>query len=286
MALTKGFEKMALDTSSWVVSTPYGSNWFKDLKMRNKLFLAFLVMISLLVLISAVALIGQNRVTTTVDDLINRDFRLTELSLKSDVAMLMARRGEKDYLLRYKEVGFEEANLKYVTQVKTEAANLRQNMLEVKNLGIDKQVTAQAEAVDQAITEYETTFLATVAQIEKRGYVDSGIEGQFREKVHEIETAVDSNHLDNTLLVDLLTMRRHEKDYLLRGDEKYIVKLHETVVQFKKDLSGVDLNPSEKEHLVTLADEYQALFDQLTQLDMQIAANTEAFRQAVPFVTS
>ncbi len=254
--------------------------WFNNLKIRNKLITVFLVMIGLTIIVSVIALVSQSSAQNTVDDLLNTDVRITELSLKTDIAMLMARRNEKDYQLRYQDLGFEEARAKYVTQAQEEVAAIHANIAEIKRLEIHAEDVDQIEVMDQAISEYASTFLAVVDLLEQRGHVDAGLEGQFREKVHEIEAVVEAENLDQ-LTIDMLTMRRHEKDYLLRGDEKYVADLHETVARFKTNVAATDLSPAEQAQLVNLADEYKALFDQLVQADVQIAAGIKTYREAV-----
>jgi methyl-accepting chemotaxis protein len=254
--------------------------WFNNLKIRNKLIGAFLVMIGLTIVVSIVALVSQNNARTTVNQLLDKDVYFAELSLQSDVAMLTARRREKDYLLRYKELGFEEARATYVTGVQNQVAIIHGYMAELKNLAPSEEDIAQIEMMDQAITEYETTFLAAVEVIEQRGHVDTGLEGQFRDKVHEIEDVVEAQGLDS-LMIDMLMMRRHEKDYLLRGEQKYIDRLHERVAQFKANVAATNLPPAEQETLTTLANEYQTLFDQLVEADAELADSIETYRAAV-----
>jgi len=51
-----------------------------------------------------------------------------------------------------------------------------------------------------------------------------GLTGSLRGAVHDIESKL--NEIDNLRLTSLmLTMRRHEKDFMLRRDEKYIGEL-------------------------------------------------------------
>ena len=254
--------------------------WYSDLKIRPKLILAFLIVVALTGVVGAIAAISQNSMNTQVDELVDKHIKKAQLALEIDGAMLMARRGEKDYLLRYKEYGFEEARNTYVTQVNDHVAAVHDYVAELKNLEILQEDVAQAETMDKAITGYETEFLDVVNLMEERGYVDLGLEGQFREKVHEIEDFVNSQGLDR-LTIDMLTMRRHEKDYLLRSEEQYVTKLHDSVTQFKVDVAATDISRADQDQLTTLADEYQTLFDQLVQLDIQIAAGIETYRTSV-----
>jgi signal transduction histidine kinase/DNA-binding response OmpR family regulator/CHASE3 domain sensor protein/F0F1-type ATP synthase assembly protein I len=255
-------------------------NWFNNLKIRNKLIGAFMVIIALLIIVSVIALSTQNYTQATITKVIDVENKILRLSLQSQNAMLMARRHEKDYLLRYKQLGFEEARAKYVTKVQTQVATILKYMDEIKQLETDPAEIATVETIKQAIAEYKTTFLAVVDLLEKRGFKDSGLEGQFRQDVHAIEKAVKVQNLDQ-LTIEMLTMRRHEKDYLLRADEKYIHRLHETVAQFKVNVAATDLSIAEKEQLTTLANQYQAKFDQLVQIDTQIVASIKNYRAAV-----
>lgn len=254
--------------------------WFNNLKIRGKLLSAFLLMIALSVAIGVVALVSQQNTAADSNQMVEVEGRIFSLSTASDNAMLMARRGEKDYLLRYKELGFAEARGKYVAQVTNQVAEIHKNMAAIKVLEDKQEDLARVDAIDKAATEYQTTFLATVDLIEKRGFEDTGLEGTLRDKVHAIEGTVASAGLDQ-LTIDMLTMRRHEKNYLLRGEEKYAQELHGAVAQFKADAAKTNLGQAKQQELITAADEYQASFDELVKGDAQIAAGRATYRDAV-----
>ncbi|MEL7146657.1 MAG: hypothetical protein AAFO69_09840, partial [Bacteroidota bacterium] len=70
-------------------------------------------------------------------------------------------------------------------------------------------------------------------QAEKdRGFKDFGLIGKMRENVHNLETALSRDDLQ----VLILTLRRHEKDYLLRLDDKYQSKLQETAGRLRSKI--------------------------------------------------
>ncbi|MEK8017070.1 MAG: response regulator [Candidatus Parabeggiatoa sp.] len=252
-------------------------NWFNNLKIRNKLIIAGLVMISLSLLISLIAILNQNNMQTIVTNVINVDGRVAQLNLQSQIAMLMARRSEKDYFLRYKQLGFEQARAQYVAKVQTQISDINTYLAEIKELEKHQQHIAAITVVEQAMMEYQNIFLVVVDLIEKRGFKDSGLEGQFRQKVHAIEAAVKDQNL-NLLRIDMLMMRRFEKDYLLRADENDITRLHETVAQFKVNVTQTDLSSFDKQRLTTLAKEYQTLFEKLVQINQKIASLMDRYR--------
>jgi methyl-accepting chemotaxis protein len=250
------------------------------LNLGKKLFMAFGVVLALTGVVGTVGVISLSQQLANVELLLNEGVYLAEMSELNQIAMLEARRNEKDYLLGYKTLGFEQARSTYLTGLQTQVAAIHDYLAETKRLENHAEDLARVDAIDQVISEYETTFLATVALIEQRGHKDTGLEGQFRSKVHDIEAATVTVGLDR-LTIDMLTMRRHEKDYLLRSEEKYVTSLHEAVDQFKTDLAATNLSVVEKAHLTTLAEDYQALFDQLVQTDVKIAASIETSQAAV-----
>jgi len=255
-------------------------SWFNNLKIKVKLLSAFLLMIGLSLAIGIVALVSQSNTRAATDQMVKVEGRIATLSLASDNAMLMARRGEKDYLLRYKELGFEEARGKYVAQVTEQVAAIHKNMAAIKALEGNEKDLARVDAIDKAIDQYETTFLTTVDLIEKRGFKDTGLEGKLRDRVHTIEGKVTTTgHAQ--LMIDMLTLRRHEKDYLLRGDEKYAQELRNAVGQFKADVAKTDLSAAKQQELISLADQYQSAFDELVKGDALIAASVATYRDAV-----
>jgi|GEM_PF-1358867 len=254
--------------------------WFNNLKIKVKLLSAFLLMIGFSLAIGVVALVGQSHAQAAARQMIAVDGQIANLSMASNDAMLMAQRAEKDYLLRYRELGFTEARNKYIVQVQKQVAAIHANMAAIKDLAYKNEDQDRVAAIDKAIARYETTFLATVDLLERRGFEDSGLEGKLRDRVHAIEGKVTAAGLDR-LTIDMLTMRRHEKDYLLRGDDKYVQELHDAVGQFKANVAKTNLDAAQQQELVSLVDDYQAAFDDLVQGDAQIAASVAVYREAI-----
>ncbi|RKZ91158.1 MAG: hybrid sensor histidine kinase/response regulator [Candidatus Parabeggiatoa sp. nov. 1] len=255
------------------------SNWFNHLKIRNKLIWAFMVMISLTIIVSVIAFISQHYTQATVTELLDVDGRVARLGWQSYSAMLMVQRSEKDYFLHYKPVGFEKARATYVNPVQTHVATIHEYMTELRQLESEEEHIAVTQTIDKAMVAYETTFQAVVDLLEKRGFKNSGLEGQFWESVHAIEEAIKAHKLDQ-LAIDMLTIRRHENAYLLQADDKHIPHRQQAIAQFKQHLADANMESGVKEQLVKLANQYQATFEQLVQIDTQIAAHIETYRAA------
>ena len=86
---------------------------------------------------------------------------------------------------------------------------------------------------------YDSSFKRIVEQIKVSGFKDFGYEGKLRVFAHELE----NNNLLNPY--ELLTLRRHEKDYLLRNEKEYVDKfdnLSETLLKkYQANLKASEL---------------------------------------------
>lgn len=118
------------------------------------------------------------------------------------------------------------------------------------------------DAIKDELSRYRFLFDSLITLISTRGFKDHGIIGEMRVNVHEIE---DSEHLLD--LAKLLMIRRHEKDYLLRKQDKYIEKLHKAVDILIEDIKNGNLPEKQKTRLSGLLVEYRNLFNQLVAID-------------------
>jgi len=207
--------------------------------------------------------------------------QVEQLATRIRVSMLQARRSEKDYMLRYREVGLDKARSDYVAKVQQNVEDIRKCVAAGLKLAETEEQKTLFQQISEANDQYETTFLKYVSLNEQKGYNDVGLAGQFLDKAEESEKAVAATNLEN-LQVDMLTIRRHERNYTLTGDEMHQKMLRQSVSQLKSDVAAAAMLPrTQRESLTQLVDEYQSLFDQVVQADKGIAASVEDFRSAV-----
>ena len=108
-----------------------------------------------------------------------------------------------------------------------------------------------------------------ISVLKQKGYKDYGKVGELRNKIHAVEEIVEKDEYK----VMLLMLRRHEKDYLLRGSQKYIDKFKQQVKVFTEVLSGDDSQNSIeiKNALVN----YEKLFLEMADLNSKIGNNSQ-----------
>src|SRR5438046_1255111 len=86
-----------------------------------------------------------------------------------------------------------------------------------------------------------------------------GLSGSLRTAVHGIEAKL--KEIDNPRLTSwMLMMRRHEKDFMLRRDQKYVGELKKAAAEFSKLLENPDIQPALKTDIAQKLEKYQTDF--------------------------
>jgi methyl-accepting chemotaxis protein len=105
---------------------------------------------------------------------------------------------------------------------------------DLDKLGMD---SSAAETLSQVIADYAKKFSQLVALQQQIGLTPTdGLYGQLRQSVHNVEDTLKRFEQD-TLLKHMLMLRRHEKDFMLRLDMKYIGRFKDQISSFKLALA-------------------------------------------------
>lgn len=119
--------------------------------------------------------------------------------------------------------------------------------------------------IDSALAIYNTTFSVLTSRINERGFKDHGLEGIMREYAHQLEnmhTAIP--------MTELLTLRRHEKDFMLRKEDRYIDRFNEVAAR-----ALLAMNQKGQQACAEILGNYQAAFRHLTALDYEIGVTPQ-----------
>ncbi len=180
---------------------------------------------------------------------------------------LNARRNEKDFLIRLdkKYAG------KHAKTVESVVAGLQQLR------GIDDEPEAQ-----ELISSIETNFASYVQQFSKVQQMwgevgltpKEGLRGELRKAVKTVETKLKAFELPQQT-VTMLMMRRHEKDFLMRKDPKYIKRMISRKAEFSEQLASTSIHDSDKAEILKLMDLYHEKFNQLAPLQLNLIPATK-----------
>ena len=118
----------------------------------------------------------------------------------------------------------------------------------------------QADAFGAGINMYAIRFQSVAGGQKNLGFDEKeGLQGKLRDAVHKAEARLGQVD-EPRLTVLMLMMRRHEKDYMLRGDETYANDLRKRVTEFEKLLATTALPDDTKAELKSLIEAYQQSF--------------------------
>ncbi len=187
--------------------------------------------------------------------------------------MLEARRSEKDFLLRRKE--------EYITKHANIMKSIKQDIATLIKDSPTPEFLADVKAAEDALNTYETAANHLMTTQVALGLSENlGLQGEMRKAVHNIEEAV--NKADEVqLLATMLMMRRHEKDFLLRENPKYIEAQKQRFERFIVELQNSTLSDYTKNQIAPLAQTYYDKFLALTKGTFAVNDTIEEVRTAV-----
>ncbi|MCD2176523.1 methyl-accepting chemotaxis protein [Rhizobium sp. C1] len=223
-----------------------------------------------LMLVAPLAICGIIAVTQVfhvrdgiIDRQTQRETQAVKLSRAADAAeidLLQLRRHEKDFLLR-KETSYSDKHAEYVIKTAKDLQALKENLPQ----GADP---AAIDAVAAALQAYGNTFVQLVAANSEIGLTpDDGLQGKMRTAAHDLEKQVNTGGHD-AVLADLLMLRRHEKDFIMRLDDKSRTQMGEVAAKLlarpDTDFGGTSARARAVVVIKTYIDAFKQLSDRLT----------------------
>lgn len=213
---------------------------------------------------------------------------------------------ENDKLSEYSQMDF------YTSQVLARAQDMRRaekefllkkdpTLLEIYNKSFDEAVEflkliaekpeaasqmAAIENLEKTLAMHKNEFEVLVVDMTEMGLNEKvGLKGELRSAVHNVEEKLKAANLD-ALTVKMLMMRRHEKDFMLRGATKYIDRIDKRRAEFAKLLPESGLSGAEQKEISSLLDTYQATFKKFAEMSIrieeEIAHADETFEKLTP----
>ena len=230
----------------------------------KSLKLKFLLQYGIIILLSVFLMIVMIFSLREISSFADTRTQTQELAMN----LFQMRKAEKEFIINdvssedfYKEKNSENINTfnYYLNQANSNIANLKGSSI-VKSEGVYDSLSE----VSVLTLKYTILFNTLVDKTYEKGFKNWGVEGRLRDAIHAIEKG--SVPYDKT---QMLTLRRCEKDFLLRKDLEYVEKFQK---EFKIFLSSVDKN-SNKE-LSRRAQEYHTRFLELVSKEKEIGLNS------------
>jgi hypothetical protein len=233
-------------------------------KIRTKLQLQSLLLVLLAVAIGIVAYAYIYRVSSydqlkdNIDELLILNPKITRYAgafLKEDAqSERFLKDGESSQLRKYQQ---------YILQTRELFLKILQNPLIEKIEGKENLKT-----IHQLILTHHKVFMSLVEKIKYRGFKDYGLEGKMRNAIHTLQ------NIDSLNQISLLTLRRYEKDYLLRKDLFYLDSLKsesKRLIQYTE----AKINKKDSVSLANLANITQVVHQYVTQFEKIVKTEYE-----------
>jgi methyl-accepting chemotaxis protein len=234
-----------------------GTGFFKSASIRTQI-----------AALAAVAAISFTAVAVTV---IAGSIYQSDLQAEADAArdsqsitravaygFLNARRREKDFLIRKDD--------SYIAKHAEVMAEIYENLERLE----DPAVANLTRDVLAGLRTYEAQF-ATVTRAWKEIGLDEedGRRGALRASVHNVEERL-KEYNDDRLTVIMLMMRRHEKDFLLRLDPKYVERMPARFAEFEEALPNSNVPTEMRPDIAKLMQSYLSDFNGVADLRLQL----------------
>ena len=152
------------------------------------------------------------------------------------IQQLELRKNEKDFLSR--------KDLKYSNNFKESISKIEKIILilneDFTTFNLDKN---ELNNYQNIIKDYSSIFINIVVLQQKIGLTpEDGLYGTLRDSVHSVQDFAKKSN-DNYLLALVYDLRKQEKDFMLRYDEKYVENFNKIILKLEKDEKYKELNP-------------------------------------------
>lgn len=209
-----------------------------------------------------------------VDDIDKLEENVSDLN----VIMLKLRQAETNFVLHdltkteLYETGVSE-NLNNFNTYIGEKEDILHDISEssvVHNYGLGRNLSKLSANLEQ----YNAVFQQYVQKYKERGFKDYGVEGEMRQSVHKLEEAFSASGIGKELI---LSMRRHEKDFIIRKDLEYQIKLHKTASELRgKIAESSALSATQKNEMNETVSDYQKSFNNLVDAEKAIGLDNKS----------
>lgn len=195
------------------------------------------------------------------------EFNTLETELSDSRAKLLMLKGyEQAFIYGNNETASREL-LQKSQQLEQELANLN-NRFKTKDLS--------RENLQQAIINIQNhrkAFNQLKREKQQLGLTPTtGMYGQLRQAVHRVEERLKTEQ-KIALSASMLMLRRHEKDFMLRGQDKYVEKFQQQIIRFGQELNRENLATASKQQIISDITLYQTSFLEFVETARTVGLN-------------
>jgi len=254
------------DTPNSAHKNRVSAGFFDRLRIRTRINLLVLLSIFAVSALGITYIAGRAGTQASLESK-NQYATLYRLGQAVEIGALQMRRSEKDFLLR-RDTKYVD---KYDKAVKTVDSALEQmSQLEASGVASESIQNLKSDVARHSQQFHKVSDLHIKIGLNEK----EGLEGELRKAVHNVEELLKTAETD-ALTVKMLMMRRHEKDFMMRGAEKYVARIDKRREEFDAILNDATLSAELTSELSTLMDSYQAGFKAYAETAMILQPETK-----------
>jgi methyl-accepting chemotaxis protein len=230
--------------------------------IKQRLLAGFVLMVIVTALATGTGWWTARKASKNMGALIGTDMPLLQSANHILHDLENVRREETNFLHKNDLKAFEKAKLQ-ISSIQTQLHEILEQLVDQGN-------QQQVQSALALLHRYAEGLEKLVALRTQRGLTHKeGLEGELRNAVHEVETMVKDQGLAE-LTVLMLMCRRHEKDYFLREDEKYLDQISQRIKEFEVQMEMFGLAGDDLSKLRDLFSKYYSGMAAIVQIDKQI----------------
>ena len=133
--------------------------------------------------------------------------------------------------------------------------------------GQSGEIVADFELIERSLRQYNSEFDELEQLLFTKGFRSFGLEGVMRSHAHLLE-----NRGQSLSIADILSLRRHEKDFFLRHDYEYVIALNDLTHDLRMKLGTSAQDQNTLHHL----NAYANTFNQLVSIYSKIGIDSNS----------
>lgn len=223
-----------------------------NLNLKYRLLLAFVAVLFLSIISISVSL-------KIVNDLKELDTVKSEYG-SSELRILEIKTDLNEFMTSgFKQKSFQEnRSSEFLSRIDSNLSSLGRLLHKSGNYDVISENISQSELqlCKDKLGEFESNYQKLVELYEVKGFKKNGKVGELRSAIHKVEERVSDKEM-----IEVLMLRRHEKDFFLRLDKKYVGKFNKRIDAL---ISSVSNNSPE---LVPLLNKYKSVFNEVADIE-------------------
>ncbi len=262
--------------------------FLNNISIQKKILITLILTIVGLLSIWVINFIVQ-QITANYQDEMNKSIKLKSNISLVQIGFLNARRSEKDFQMRLHQ--------KYIDKHAQTVEMIHIDINHTANFATGNAIK-QINDLRNIFSGYVKEF-TEISNIGKKigATQDDGLRGELRKAVANVENLLAKHEKMNAknigikeVIISMLSLRRAEKDFIIRSDIKYLNKFNKEMGKFISLTNNSNIAKLDKDRIINFASIYKAAFSKLVSITIKINTNflnlSKKYAQALPILSS